>query len=195
MYLYVGRVQVGPLSGYLWLLGRRLYLKLGWRQATRTSWATCQTPPPTLAARLKRLIPRPVDVRKAAFALAKALAAAPPAKSSITASVYTDASSPSLLSSLLSALWAVGHVQASVEAASSIIISASHVRTFHRGLSLQRLAKYAAASGEEARADAPALRQRLSRAPPGEDHRHATLHQSRRGVPTPTSPQRRSREL
>jgi len=22
---------VGPLSGYLWLLGRRLYLKLGWR--------------------------------------------------------------------------------------------------------------------------------------------------------------------
>jgi hypothetical protein len=29
MYLYVGRVQVGPLSGYLWLLGNRLYLKLG----------------------------------------------------------------------------------------------------------------------------------------------------------------------
>jgi hypothetical protein len=32
--------------------------------------------PLSLAARLKRLIPRPVDVRKAAFALAKALAAA-----------------------------------------------------------------------------------------------------------------------
>jgi len=31
MYLYVGKVQVGPLSGYLWLLGGRLYLKLGWR--------------------------------------------------------------------------------------------------------------------------------------------------------------------
>jgi hypothetical protein len=31
MYLYVGKVQVGPLFGYLWLLGNRLYLKLGWR--------------------------------------------------------------------------------------------------------------------------------------------------------------------
>jgi len=29
MYLYVGKVRVGPLSGYLWLLGGRLYLKLG----------------------------------------------------------------------------------------------------------------------------------------------------------------------
>jgi len=26
MYLYIGRIQMGPLSGYLWLLGR---LKLG----------------------------------------------------------------------------------------------------------------------------------------------------------------------
>jgi hypothetical protein len=34
------------------------------------------TDPLTLAARLKRLIPRPVDVRKAAVQLAKALAAA-----------------------------------------------------------------------------------------------------------------------
>jgi hypothetical protein len=31
MYLYIGKVRVGPLPGYLWLLGRRLYLKLGWR--------------------------------------------------------------------------------------------------------------------------------------------------------------------
>jgi hypothetical protein len=29
--LYIGRIQMGPLSGYLWLLGSRLYLKLGWR--------------------------------------------------------------------------------------------------------------------------------------------------------------------
>ena len=29
MYLYVGKVRVGPLSGYLWLLGVKLYLKLG----------------------------------------------------------------------------------------------------------------------------------------------------------------------
>jgi len=28
MYLYVGKVRVGPLTGYLWLLGSRLYLKL-----------------------------------------------------------------------------------------------------------------------------------------------------------------------
>ncbi len=55
---------------------------------------------------------------------------------------YTGASSPSLLSSLLSALWAAGHVQASADAASSIIASASQVRIFHLGLSLQRLAKY-----------------------------------------------------
>ena len=55
-------------------------------------------------------------------------------------SVYTGVSSPSFFSSLLSALCAVGHVQASVEAASCIIISASQVRIFQRGLSLQRLA-------------------------------------------------------
>ena len=47
--------------------------------------------------------------------------------------VYTGASSPSFLSSFLSALCAVGHVHASVDAASSIIASASHVRIFHRG--------------------------------------------------------------
>ncbi len=75
MYLYVGRVRVGPLSGYLWLLGRRLYLKLGWRPRD-TYFLGNLSDPLTLAARLKRLIPRPVDVRKAAVQLAKALAAA-----------------------------------------------------------------------------------------------------------------------
>jgi hypothetical protein len=75
MYLYVGKVQVGPLSGYLWLLGGRLYLKLGWRPSD-TYFLGNLSDPLTLVARLKRLIPRPVDVRKAAFALAKALAVA-----------------------------------------------------------------------------------------------------------------------
>jgi len=65
MYLYVGRVWVGPLSGYLWLLGNRLYLKLGWRPRN-TYFLGNLTDPLTLAARLKRLIPRPVDVRRAA---------------------------------------------------------------------------------------------------------------------------------
>jgi len=75
MYLYVGRVRVGPLSGYLWLLGNRLYLKLGWRPSD-TYFLGNLSDPLTLAARLKRLIPRPVDARRAAVALAKALAAA-----------------------------------------------------------------------------------------------------------------------
>ncbi len=75
MYLYIGKVQVGPLSGYLWLLGRRLYLKLGWRPRD-TYFLDNLSDPLSLAARLKRLIPRPVDVRRAAVALARALAAA-----------------------------------------------------------------------------------------------------------------------
>jgi len=67
---------VGPLSGYLWLLGGRLYLKLGWRPSD-TYFLGNLTDHLTLAARLKRLIPRPVDVRGAtAAALARALAAA-----------------------------------------------------------------------------------------------------------------------
>jgi hypothetical protein len=75
MYLYVGKVRVGPLSGYLWLLGNRLYLKLSWRPRD-TYFLGNLTDPLTLAARLKRLMPRPVDVRKAAVQLAKALVAA-----------------------------------------------------------------------------------------------------------------------
>jgi len=74
MYLYVGKVRVGPLSGYLWLLGVRLYLKLGWRPRD-TYFLGNLSEPLTLAARLKRLVPRPVDVRRVAAALAKALAA------------------------------------------------------------------------------------------------------------------------
>jgi hypothetical protein len=73
------------------------------------------------------------------------------------ASVYTGASSPSLFSSLLNALWAAGHIHASVEAASSIIASASHTRIFHLGLSLQRLAKYNAAANALASATAALL--------------------------------------
>ncbi len=75
MYLYVGKVRVGPLSGYLWLLGSRLYLKLGWRPSD-TYFLGNLSDPLTLAARLRRLIPRPVDVRKAAVQLARALAVA-----------------------------------------------------------------------------------------------------------------------
>ena len=74
MYLYVGKVRVGPLSGYLWLLGNRLYLKLGWRSRD-TYFLGNLSDPLSLAARLKKLTPRPVDVRKAAVQLAKALAA------------------------------------------------------------------------------------------------------------------------
>ena len=72
MYLYVGKVQVGPLSGYLWLLGNRLYLKLGWRPRD-TYFLGNLSDPLSLAVRLKRLMPRPVDVRRAAVALARAL--------------------------------------------------------------------------------------------------------------------------
>jgi hypothetical protein len=72
-------------------------------------------------------------------------------------SVYTSASSPSLFSSLLSALCAAGHIHASADAASSIIASASHVRIFQRGLSLQRLAKYSEAASALANATAAFL--------------------------------------
>jgi hypothetical protein len=69
------RGEVGPLSGYLWLLGRRLYLKLGWRPSD-TYFLGNLSDPLSLAARLKRLVPCPVDVRRAAATLARALAAA-----------------------------------------------------------------------------------------------------------------------
>jgi hypothetical protein len=74
MYLYIGKVRIGTLSGYLWLLGNRLYLKLSWRSRD-TYFLGNLSDPLSLAARLRRLIPRPVDVRRAAAALARALAA------------------------------------------------------------------------------------------------------------------------
>ncbi|MFZ8838308.1 MAG: hypothetical protein ACO2PM_05115 [Pyrobaculum sp.] len=75
MYLYVGKVRVGLLSGYLWLLGNRLYLKLGWRPRD-TYFLGNLSDPLSLAAKLRRLMPRPVDIRRAAVQLAKALVAA-----------------------------------------------------------------------------------------------------------------------
>jgi len=75
MYLYVGKVRVGPLSGYLWLLGSRLYLKLGWRPSD-TYFLGNLSDPLSVAVKLRRLIPRPVDVRRVAVTLARALAAA-----------------------------------------------------------------------------------------------------------------------
>jgi hypothetical protein len=56
MYLYVGKVQVGPLSGFLWLLGSGLYLKLSWRSRD-TYFLGNLSDPLSLAARLKRLFP------------------------------------------------------------------------------------------------------------------------------------------
>jgi len=75
MYLYVGKVRAGPLSVYLWLLGSRLYLKLGWRPSD-TYFLGNLSDPLSVAVRLRRPIPRPLDVRRAAVALAKALAVA-----------------------------------------------------------------------------------------------------------------------
>ena len=59
MYLYIGKVQVGPLSGYLWLLGSRLYLKLGWRPRD-TYFLGNLSDPLSLAVRLKLLSARVV---------------------------------------------------------------------------------------------------------------------------------------
>ncbi len=47
MYLYVGRVRVGPLSGYLWLLGNRLYLKFGWRPSDTYFLGNLSDPSPS----------------------------------------------------------------------------------------------------------------------------------------------------
>jgi hypothetical protein len=66
-----GSVRSSAISGFL-AVG--FTLSLAGDQATRTS---CNLSDPlSLAVRLKRLIPRPVDVRRAAVQLAKALAAA-----------------------------------------------------------------------------------------------------------------------
>jgi hypothetical protein len=74
MYLYIGRVEVGGLKGYLWLMGARVYLKTSWRPRD-TYYLGNLGDPLTLAVRIRRLAPRPLDVRKAVAALSKALAA------------------------------------------------------------------------------------------------------------------------
>ena len=72
MYLYIGLVDIRGLRGYMWLLGRRLYLKLSWRPRD-TVFLGNLSDPVSVALKLRRLLPRPVDVRKAAAAVAKAL--------------------------------------------------------------------------------------------------------------------------
>jgi len=74
VYIYLGKVSLGPLSGYLRLLGRRLYIKMGWRSRD-TYFLGNLGDPLSVAVRLRRLAPRPVDVRRAAAVLARALAA------------------------------------------------------------------------------------------------------------------------
>jgi len=75
MYLYIGIVEVKGLRGYMWLLGRRLYFKASWR-ARDTYYLGRLEDLLTASARLRRLLPRPVDVRTVVAAVAKALAMA-----------------------------------------------------------------------------------------------------------------------
>jgi len=75
MYLYIGAVEVRGLRGYMWLLGRRLYFKTSWRSRD-TYYLGRLEDLLTASARLRRLIPRPVDVRTVVVAVAKALAMA-----------------------------------------------------------------------------------------------------------------------
>lgn len=70
-YLYVGVVHVGGIRGYLWLLGRRVYLRIGWRRGD-TLFLGNLSDPLRLAARLARLVPR-VDVRRAVTMMVRAL--------------------------------------------------------------------------------------------------------------------------
>jgi len=75
MYLYIGVVVVKGLRGYMWLLGRRLYFKTSWRSCD-THYLGRLEDLLTASARLRRLIPRPVDIRTVVVAVAKALAMA-----------------------------------------------------------------------------------------------------------------------
>ncbi|ABL87185.1 paREP9 [Pyrobaculum islandicum DSM 4184] len=72
MYLYFGRMKIGPLVGYLWLLGRRLYLKLGWRPRD-TVYLGSVDDLLGVAVRVRRLVPRPLPVRQLVAALVDAL--------------------------------------------------------------------------------------------------------------------------
>jgi len=75
MYLYLGVVEVRGLRGYMWLLSRRLYFKTSWR-ARDTYYLGRLEDFLTASARLRRLLPKPVDVRTVVVAVAKALAMA-----------------------------------------------------------------------------------------------------------------------
>jgi len=75
MYLYIGVVEVKGLKGYMWFLGRRLYFKTSWRPRD-TYYLGRVEDLLTASARLRRLIPRPVDVRTVVAAVVKALAMA-----------------------------------------------------------------------------------------------------------------------
>jgi len=75
MYLYLGLVEVKGLRGYMWLLGRRLYFKTSWRSRD-TYYLGHVEDLLGASARLRRLLPRPVDIRTVVAAVAKALAMA-----------------------------------------------------------------------------------------------------------------------
>jgi len=75
MYLYIGVVEVKGLRGYMWLLGRHLYFKTSWR-ARDTHYLGRVEDLLTASARLRRLLPKPVDMRTVVVAVAKALAMA-----------------------------------------------------------------------------------------------------------------------
>jgi len=75
MYLYLGVVEVKGLRGYMWLLGRRLYFKTSWR-ARDTYYLGRVEDLLGASARLRRLLPKPVDIRTVVVAVAKALAMA-----------------------------------------------------------------------------------------------------------------------
>jgi len=70
-----GRRRGKGLRGYMWLLGRRLYFKTSWR-ARDTYYLGRVEDPLTASARLRRLLPKPVDVRTVVAAVAKTLAMA-----------------------------------------------------------------------------------------------------------------------
>ena len=74
MYLYIGRVEIGGVSGFMWLLGRRLYFKTSWRPGD-TYFLGNLSDPLAAAVKIRKLAKRPIDVRKTAVLLAKALAA------------------------------------------------------------------------------------------------------------------------
>jgi len=75
IYLYLGVIEVKGLRGYMWLLGRRLYFKTSWR-ARDTYYLGRLEDLLTASARLRRLLPKPVDIRTVVVAVAKALAMA-----------------------------------------------------------------------------------------------------------------------